>query len=64
MHNGLKFQGSDGKVRSVSASNPLPVAGGSGGGAGGLTNAELTAVTGTVASAAVTNPAVNTAPSP
>lgn len=41
MHNGLKFRDANGDMKSVSTDNPLPVAGGAGG--GGLTDAELRA---------------------
>ena len=89
MHNGLKFRDANDKWVSVSATDPLPTAGGGGGGSsvtvsnfpatqavsGPLTNAQLTAVTGTSATAtvigllkgiltALNTIAANTAPTP
>lgn len=73
MYNGIKFQNASGNYVSVSATNPLPTAGGGGGSAGPvevsnfpasqavtgpLTNAQLVAVSGTAAQVAVaTDPA-------
>lgn len=68
MYNGIKFQNADGNFVGVSAANPLPTAGGGGGSAGPvevsnfpasqavtgpLTNAQLTAVSGTAAQVTV-----------